>query len=597
MPELGFDDINFWLQEVKSCKERQAEELAKRNNYPRTIQYYEGEQSAEHHAHQETPTSTDRIKKLAVINQYFPNINEQIANIMFQAPEITVEATKPTTPSVIPGMPDVDIQENEPIMKSALTYGFNKLDALLENRIGLFDKLLAGYSALEVNHFVDRPPTKPKEKSRPSLVKRVRDAMRPEEELEEQLPPKEESKVKERTFFRRWNPLDILLDYRAERISDLRYIIKILRFSHAEFKAKYPAFGDLVTATETIPFAKHKEDTHKKAIVVYEIQQKKKDTYTTFMITPSIKVQEIDYFDRPYPMNGFNIKIGVLHEYGVLYPISFGQINKTLQDDINNYATHIMEVAERNIPKRGYHVKKVKHAGLMALKNKRVNEPVPCDGGSESIWEIPATSASLENKEMFAFFQNHSEKTWSVSEARTTGKSIKPEFAKELEIQEAGFQARQTDIQEGLRRDIVAQLDTLKDIIVTFWDDEHWFKITGGNKPTWYVPDVRTNPDGSQTLINPLTDILTKDYEVDVDISTALKPNKEQRKHEQIDYIAWLTTTALPILQMHNKIVSLEAIERSARDFGYNPKTLLVDMTPEQQAMLLAGAQGEGAKK
>ena len=35
----------------------------------------------------------------------------------------------------------------------------------------------------------------------------------------------------------------------------------------------------------------------------------------------------------------------------------------------------------------------------------------------------------------------------------------------------------------------------------------------------------------------------------------------------------------------------IEAIEKSAREFGFNPKNLIVDMTPEQQKMLAAGAE------
>lgn len=590
MAKLSFDDVKFWLDEIESCKERQRLELISRNQYPLVISYYEGEMSRDQN--EQTPTTTDRIKKLAMINEYFPNVNSLIAEIMFQTPEITAKPLKPTADPVAPGMQPINLEDNAEIMKSAITYGYEKYDFQTENKIGLFDKILAGYSAIEVNHITERPPTQATQKESKSLVESVKGLFKTEEQLEKDLPPKELSEVKDETFVRRWNPLDILLDWRAGRIRDLRYIIKITRMSQAEFKAKYPNFAGIASPDHPLPFSKHKRQEHSKAITVYEIQQKKKDKYETFMITPSVAHQEIDWFERPYTTNGFNIKIGVLHQYGVLYPVSFGKINKALQDDINNYVTHMMEVAERNIPKRGYNVNKVNEDTLTKARNSKVNEYIPFNGGPESVWAIPHTNVSVENKELLAIFKDHKQKLWGRSEARLEGGAPDVKFAEQLKTQEAGFATQNIDIQEGLRRDIKAQLNTLKDIIVTFWDQPMWFKITGAAKPTWYVPDIRVTAEGKQILINPLPDILTRDYEVDLDISTALKPNKDRRKAEVIEYLTWLAQTAAPILQLHGKIISLDAIEKTAKDFGLNPKSLLVDLTPEQQQLLAASAEG-----
>jgi hypothetical protein len=577
-PQLTRDDIRFWISEVKACEERQKKELMQRNFYPFLIKYYEGEQNQQ--SHQETPIAGDTIKKLAIINEYFPNTNSLIAEIMYQNPEISTEARRPEAPPPFPGMLPINVEENEPVMKSALTYGFDKLEALNENRLALFDMIYAGYSAVEVNHFFAREEVKPREgEHKVNLAQTIMNKFKAEDELEENLPPKEQSKTKDESYIHRWNPLDILLDYKANRLKELRYIIKKIRLSHSEFKAKYPQFANIVRATEAVEFAHHHEnEEHRKAVLLYEIQQKQKDKYITFVIASSYDTQELDWYGRPYDTNGFNIKIGTLHKYGVLYPKSYAAVNKGMQDDINNYVTHIMEVAERNVPKRGYNKNKVKTDGIAALNSTKVMGTVPCEGGSESIWEIPGGRVTIENKELLALFDKHKEKLWSVSEARTGGKAVKPEFAEEIKVQEAGFLSRQADIQEGLRQLIREELDTLKDIIVTFWDDAHFFKITGGAKPTWYIPDVRPNAAGQPIVINPLTDILTKDYEVDVDITTALRPNKERKRAEVMEYLTWLAGTAMPILQLHGKMISIEAIEKTARDFGLNPKTLFIDM-------------------
>ena len=575
-PQLTRDDVKFWISEIKACEERQKKELMARNHYPMLIQYYEGQQSGK----EETPIAGDSVKKLAVINEYFPNTNSLIAEIMYQNPEITTEARRPEAPSPVPGQLPINVEENEPTMSSALKYGFDKLEALNENRLALFDMIYAGYSAVEVNHFFSREPVTPKEcEAKLNLAQTIMSKFKAEDELAENLPPVEQSKTKDESYMHRWNPLDILLDYKANRLKELRYIVKKIRLSHSEFKAKYPQFANLVRATQSIEWANHEQEEHRKAVLLYEIQQKQKDKYVTFVIASSFDTQELDWYERPYETNGFNIKIGTLHKYGALYPKSYAAVNKSMQDDINNYVTHQMEVAERNVPKRGINTKKVKADGIAALNSTKVMGVVPTDGGAESIYEIPGGRVTIENKELLALFDRHKEKLWSVSEARTGGGSVKPEFAEEIKVQEAGFLARQADIQEGLRQLIREELDTLKDIIVSFWDDAHFFKITGGAKPTWYQPEVRINVNtGQPEVINPLTDILTKDYEVDVDINTALRPNKERKRKEVMEYLTWLAGTAMPILQLHGKMISIEAIEATARDFGLNPKTLLIDM-------------------
>ena len=135
MAKLTPAEIKFWISEAKSCEDRQKIELIQRNNYPFLINYYEG--------FEEVDTKYPHVgigQKLSIISEYFPNTNSLISEIMYQNPDIIVDATKP------------EAEEGQSLMKSALQYGFDKADALLENRVALFDMFFAGYCAIEVDH-------------------------------------------------------------------------------------------------------------------------------------------------------------------------------------------------------------------------------------------------------------------------------------------------------------------------------------------------------------------------------------------------------------------------------------------------------------
>lgn len=564
MPDKVFDQtqVSWWLNEIKSSEEKKLKEMIRRNCYPELIAYYEGEQA-----------SKDSNQRLAIINDYFPNTNSLRAEIMYQNPEILLEASKP------------DAEENLDTMKSALTYSAKKLDMLSENKIALFDMLYAGICGVEVNHRVKTIKGPPKQEK--GLFEKVIDGVKRfasqkdvEEEVAKETPSQEEMFSEEETYIRRWSPLDFGFDYRADRIKDIRFTYKIIRKTKAEFDKDYPEFADKVTGGESVPYTFQSKDEDKKLVTLYEVQWRKENNkYVNFILCAGYKFSELDYFERSYTTNGFNLKIEVLDDYGKAYPISRAKINKKTQDDKNNYATFMMEVAERNIPKRGYNKKKLDAAELARLNSTKVNDAVGFDGGPDSAWAIPSTGVSIENKELLQIFEKKKEELWGVSASRISGKG-NAEFMGELEIQEAGFQERRIDIQEGLRKLVRAELDTLKDIIVQNWDDEHWFKITGKGEPTWYIPQKAINPiTGEEMLLNPLTDILSMDYEVDVDIMSSMKPNADRLKKQDIDYLTWLTSpNMLAYLQSQGKTVNPDLIKNTAPKFGYQKETLLIDL-------------------
>ena len=585
--QLDAQKVKFWLAEVDSSEKRKLAEMMKRNNYPDLIKYYEGEQSA----------GTTQ-KKLAVLNDYFPNTNALLIEIMYQDPEVMAEATKPYIPNSpvaqrfsqsFPQNPEVI---PEMVMKSALQYGLKKTDSTLENRIALFDMLYAGICFVEVDHSTEKISNPDLEQERNLIDKTIDNIQKSlskeqieEEEAKKSPDTKEAYSMKEKTYLRRWSPLDAGVDYRADRLKDARFVYKIVRYSQAEFNAKFPDYKDKVRPGVDILYSEHKDPDHKRTVLTYEIQVKRKDdNVDVITLAPSFPYEELDFYQRTYRTNGFNLKVGTLDEYGKLYPISRAKINRGMQDNTNDYATFMMEVAERNIPKRWYNKLKVKGADLIALNSPKVNDNVGIDGGGgENIGTVPATNVSVENKELLAIFQKKREELWGVSATRLSGKG-NAEFMGELEIQEAGFQERRIGIQEGLRRLYKEELDTLKDIIVSFWDDEYFFKITGAAKPAWYQPQV--NPLTGMVL-NPLTDILTADYEVDVDIVSALKPNKERRKKELVEYLTWLLSPVMAqYFTSQGKQVAIDAVKRTAIDFGLNPETLLIDLQPQLPAGL-----------
>ncbi len=595
MGKLGLAEVKFWLAEGDACIKRQQRELRQRNNYPLLINYYEGFWKID-------PINTQVSNKtvLSLINEYFPNTNQLISEIMYKNPDFIAEALKP------------EAEQDEPLIKAALTYLMDKTDSLVENRIALFDMFYAGYCAVEVDHIVDKGESLvanlPTEKA-PGLIQKVADKVKgvdtvkqAEEKLERETAVKEEAfATNEHTYIRRWNPLDVPLDWKADRLKDRRYNMKIIRMSKAEFDAKYPAFKDKVNAGDTsmLHASEMHNDMHKKNVTLYEFQIKKKNhKYTTIVIVPSYQLEEIDMFDRPYVTNGFNMTIGTLHKYGKLYSISTAQVNKSMQDEMESYIRFTVDVAKRNVPKFLIDGKTVKEGAKQALRSRNVNDLVEVDGRTDGkVTPLPPTAVSTDNDKLFALFQSQKEKTWGVSSQRL-GKSAGADFATELEIQEAGFQSKQIDIQEGLRRLITGQMEIGKDIIATQWDGEYYFKVTSGQKPFWYTSNVVQNPINNQPMVlNALTDILTGDYFIKVDISSALRPNKERKKKETIDYLTWLIQTAYPIILLpQGMTISIEEIKKSAKDFGFNPDTLIVQASPQEMQMFQQQQQEAVAK-
>jgi len=578
---LNFSEVSFWLSEANSCIERQRVELIQRNNYPFLINYYEGvDQVDALYPH------VSAKQRLSVINEYFPSTNSLISEIMYQNPDIMLEAMRP------------DAEEGTPLMKSALSYLFDKSEALVENRLALFDMLYAGYCAVEVDQLppsdredlIDNPESgepEPVESVFDKAAKNIKKAMNvkeAEDNLAKMSPAIEGNfATVQGTYIRRYDPLDVPLDWRASRLRDRRYNFKKIFMSKSEFDAKYPDFKEDVNAEENMfEHSKHKLSIHNRKVMLFEFQARLKGgKYQTIVLSPQNTMRELDTFIRPYTTNGFNMKIGTLHKYGKLYPKSFAQINKKMADEMNEYVRHMKDVAERNVPKYVSDKNKVKTDAKEALRSKNVNDLVEIDGNTiGAVTPLPATHVSLENKELLSIFQDQKNKLWSVSESRISGRS-QPEFATELAIQEEGFKTRNVDIQEGLRLLINNELETGKDLIATFWDGEVFLKVTGNPKMDWYVPKMvpdSNNPD-RQIVENPLTDMLTGDYMVKIDIASAAQKNRQQELNMMFFFMNQLVG-ARQVLIEQGKDINIDEIRKVSKEFGWNPDKIFVDHQP-----------------
>ena len=580
--QLSFMEVKFWSSEAESCVERQRRELVQRNNYPFLINYYEGISSVD----PAYPHVASK-QKMAIINEYFPNTNSLISELMYQSPDILLEATKPES------------EEDLPLMKSALTYFFSRSDALIENRIALFDMLYAGYCAVEVDilpkkdrgELITSAPASIEEEEPKSIFDRVAANLKKvitpedaEQNFAKMSPPIEANfATVQGTYVRRYDPLDVPLDWRAERIRDRRYNIKKVWLSKAEFDVKYPKFKNIVTVEEEkFEHSRHLSDMHNRKVLLYEFQARMKGgQYQTILISPNVKTQEIDTFIRPYITNNFNMKIGTLHKYGKLYSRSMAQINKTMSDELNEYVMHMKDVAERNVPKHVINKDKVDEAGKRALMNSVVNDLVEVEGNVQGAVEpLRPTAVSIENKELLSIFQDQKTKLWSVSESRVGGKAS-PQFATELAIEESGFESRNIDVQEGLRFLIKEELNTAKDIIATFWDDEVFLKVTGSEKMKWYEPMSVPDPNnpGQSMIINPLAEVLTADYDVNVDIASGIRENKANKLNKMFLFMKNLVEIRQVLIDQ-GKDINVDEIKKMAKEFGWNPDTIFIEHQP-----------------
>jgi len=81
--------------------------------------------------------------------------------------------------------------------------------------------------------------------------------------------------------------------------------------------------------------------------------------------------------------------------------------------------------------------------------------------------------------------------------------------------------------------------------------------------------------EGQPMTLNPLTDQLLGDYDVTVDITSSMRPNKEKKKKDLVDFIMLMLNPAVQQLLMSGGLI-LDAnfLKKSVSEFGYNPEVV-----------------------
>lgn len=93
----------------------------------------------------------------------------------------------------------------------------------------------------------------------------------------------------------------------------------------------------------------------------------------------------------------------------------------------------------------------------------------------------------------------------------------------------------------------------------------------------WYEPDIRNGK-----IINPLSDILTGDYEIDIDIASARQENRQDKLNKMFFFMTQLAQIR-PILNAQMKDINIDEIRKISKEFGWNPDKIFVDFKPQLQ--------------
>ena len=84
----------------------------------------------------------------------------------------------------------------------------------------------------------------------------------------------------------------------------------------------------------------------------------------------------------------------------------------------------------------------------------------------------------------------------------------------------------------------------------------------------WYTPEMGT-----------IADLLIGDYLIDVDITTAERPNPIKDRNESVEYATFMMNPAVTnFLAMKGKQVDISVIEDVVKSYGKNPKTAITDI-------------------
>lgn len=591
--EMSPNELKYWQKEVQASLKRQKVEFIDRIGYERLIEYFEGMQGK--------PTWT-------IVDEFSPAISSVISSVYYQNPTVTVEAGTPEADGMVrPSLmyllqnPDFRPFKLTDLLRGSLVYAMKKAGMKEEMQIACFDLMLAGYACIEANVTTESEEQEPSDgmvpeqddKQNPILdsimggIKQlgaVFGGQKAEDEKSDDAVAEEVVETTQKdirtdssnqTYTKRWNPLDILFDPRAQVFRESRWVGKKVRMSVAEFNAKYPKFKGRIKAgddqTPDIAYSQHESEENKKGVIVYELEIKKRSDRNCILVLHTSIKEPLDYYERPIISNKFAIKYGCVDKYGKIYPMSRGKKAQRPQDDINHYMTIQFEHVDRAQRKVAVYMNGLTEAGKAAQRSSDVYAIVEKNVPGSVYETMPAPSVVLENKEIIAKATDSLNKAIGTTELQKTGQSQNDTLGQD-QLQVQAFQVNVNSVQDALGDVADEVVDELKDIIMQTWDGEDYFKVTGiKGGDAWYSPEM-----------GPLADLLVGDYEANINIASAARPNPMKDRQDQVEYAKFVTQPDMvAFAAMHGKRPSMEVLNTLAKKFDQNPEMVYEDLQPE----------------
>ena len=583
------DTLNFWKSEIRSSLKRQKAEFIDRINYPELVRYFEALQY---------PGSKSL---LAIVDEFSPAILSVITSVYYQNPTVQVEAGNPEADKpVMPSMmyllqhPEFEPFNLVDLMKGSLTYGMTKSGMKEEMQVGCFDLMLAGYAGIEMNHSSTSDESPEQDSAYPSddmannmmekmidgakgLIGKLTGSKNPEE-VEDEVMADTQANLRtdftDKTYCKRYNPLDILFDPRADVFKESRWVGKRIRMTVSEFNSKYPKLKGKVLASDTnsLEYSDHNSKDNKKGVTLYEIEIKKKGIRNCILVLHPALDEPIDYYERAIVTNNFALKYGCIDKYGKIYPMSRGRKAKGPQDDINHYMTIQFEHVDRSQRKVAVFMDGLTESGKVSQRSPDVYAIVEKTTPQPVYESMPAPSVVPENKEIVVVMKDSINKSVGTTELAKGGKSQNDTLGQD-QLENQSFQVNVNSVQDALQ-DLADQLvDELKDIQQQVWDGEDYFKVTGiSNGDAWYSPEM-----------GPLADILVGDYTVRCNIASSMRPNPVKDRADLMEMTTFVTSPLIvQFAMMHGKRPSMEPLNNLIKQYNMNPEMVFETLDPLQ---------------
>ena len=590
--EMDKDTLNFWKGEIRSSLKRQKQEFIDRIGYEELIRYFEALQFP------------GNKTMLAIVDEFSPAILSVTTSVYYQNPTVQVEAANPQADGMVqPSMmyllqnPQFKPFSLVDLLKGGLTYGMTKSGMKEEMQIGCFDLMLAGYAGIEMNHTstADEPPQQDAnapslEESATGFMDKMKDMAsglldkisgkesKNPQEVEDEVMKDTQANLRtdftDRTYCKRYNPLDILFDPRADIFKESRWVGKRIRMTVAEFNAKYPKLKDKVLASSAdqyqLEFSDHNNRENKKAVTLYEIEIKKKGPRNCVLVMHPSLDEPVDYYERAIITNNFSLKYGCIDKYGKIYPMSRARKAKGPQDDINHYMTIQFEHVDRAQRKIAVYMEGLTQAGKAAQRSADVYAIIEKSQPGNVYEPMPAPSVVPENEAIVLQMKDSINKAIGTNQIAKGEKSQNDTLGQD-QLEHQSFQVNIDSVKDSLQ-DIADQLiDELKDIQQQVWDGEDYFKVTGiQGGDAWYDPSM-----------GPLADILVGDYQVRCNIASSARPDPMKDRQDLMQVTQLITSP--PIVQfcmMHGKRPSMEPLNNLIKGFDMNPEMVFETMQP-----------------